>query len=106
MVKVKSDGNGGLDFNIQKIVLRKYGPLALAAMFVFSGMGSKIADEVWSLIVTKKAQANEMVYLRKDIDENEKAIKELQAELRDELRAVRQELRQLTEAIMASKEKQ
>ena len=54
---IKSDGNGGLDINVQKVFVRRWGPIAAVILFVLSGLGSRIGSEAWA-VITDRGTAN------------------------------------------------
>lgn len=82
---IKGDGNGGIDVNVQKDILRRWGPVGLVIFTVLLGLGSRFGDEAWSWVTGHKA-TEAQVY------QNTAAIDHLSDEFHDHVVEVRREL--------------
>ena len=105
-VQVKGDGNGGWDVNVQKSILRKWGPIGLLIFVLVSGAGSKLGEEVWTLIVESRAVKEKIATHDSDIasgkvrDEDlAKQITGLREEVRADLREIKAEVRAISRSL-------
>lgn len=87
-MKVRGDGNGGFDINVQKAVLRKWGPLGLVGLVVLSGLGSKVGETAWETLTDARDDHVRLDQMAEDLSDFEAEIEAARVErekLRDEL---------------------
>lgn len=87
---VKSDGNGGLDVNVQKDILRRWGPLGLVIFTLLLGLGSRFGDEAWNWVVGHKATEAQVYQNTSSIDKLSDEFHEHVVEVRRELGMIQQ----------------
>ena len=99
-VQVKSDGNGGWDINLQKEVLRKWGPAWLIALMLVGSLGSRLGAELWTLVVESRAIKEQIAVHDRDIADGKgrdaelaKQVEALRVEVRQDLREIKNEVR-------------
>lgn len=98
---VKGDGNGGFDINVQKAVLRRYGPFWLLVFMVLSGLGSRLGAEAWALIVERRAVEEKVRSNAAGINELRKDFDGLAVDIRVWKGEVREDLAEIKAAITA-----
>lgn len=64
---IKSDGNGGVDINVQRTWAFKWGPIMAIALFVLMGLGSRIGSEAWAVIMDQGTMKTEIARNAEDI---------------------------------------
>ena len=89
MVKVKSDGNGGYDVNVQKAILTKWGPVGLVLFMLLSGLGAKMGEEAWVWMSGHKAVELQVGLNKELAQEAHDGMMEFRAEVSDDLREIR-----------------
>lgn len=94
-VSIKSDGNGGLDVNVQKAILRKWGPLGLAAFLVLSGLGAKFGEEAWSMVLERRQVSEKVSNNTREIMELREDLKEWKAEIREDISEIKDAVEQI-----------
>jgi demethoxyubiquinone hydroxylase (CLK1/Coq7/Cat5 family) len=99
-VRAKSDGNGGWDINLQREVLRKWGPAWLALLMLLGGLGSRLGAELWTLVVESRAIKEQILHHDKDIADGKRRdaelatqVEALRVEVRQDLREIKNEVR-------------
>ena len=95
MMKVKSDGNGGYDINVQKDILKRWGPAGLAIFMLLSGLGTNMGSEVWDWVVGREA-------VEQQVASNAESIKTLRIEIREDIHEIRQGQARLSDLLLES----
>lgn len=100
---VRSDGNGGLDINVQKAMLRRYGPVGAALFLALSGLGAKFGEKAWaavwghesqSLLIEQNTEKIRGLYIEVD---------ELRREFREDLRDIKASQNRIEDHILGMK---
>ena len=111
MVKVRSDGNGGYDINVQKAMLRRWGPLVGATMLAIGSIGSGLGSEILDMILNKQTVEVRLQNVEQDLEaaalraeeaadqagQNTQLLRRIDVQQHDNYREVLVELRSLRE---------
>ena len=114
MVKVQSDGNGGYDINVQKVMLRKWGPLAGGALLLVGSMASGLGSELLDVILNKQTVEIRLENVETDLEtaaikaeeaadmaaQNTQVLMRVEAQQQDNYRDVLLELRSIHDTIL------
>ena len=83
-VNVSRDGNGGYDINIQRRTLKRWGPFFAALMVFAGGLGAKLGEQVWGIVLDREA-------INQRVTGNTSAVEKIQGdieEIKDEQREI------------------
>lgn len=102
---IHSDGNGGLDANIQRAVLRKWGPLVAALFIAISGLASQIGEEAWSALLGRSGDMQKIEDLEIRVEQNRESILRVNRSVDDEIHELRSEIREIKAILLDDKGK-
>ena len=99
-ISVKRDGNGGFDVNVQKAVLRRWGPPGLAILLVLTGLGSKMGEEAWAVLTDRERLTQEVGDNKAAIEKNAVECDELRREIQGDLSEIRASIMRMETLIL------
>lgn len=97
---IRGDGNGGIDANIQKAALKKWGPLGAALFLALAGLGSQVGQELWDALLSRKADLERVTRLEEAVETNYTEDHQFRSEYREDTRAIRAELGEIKSLII------
>lgn len=86
---MRSDGNGGLDINVQKAMLKKYGPIWAALFLALSGLGAKFGEKAWAAVWGYESQTLLIERNTENINNLYDNVDGLRREFREDLREIK-----------------
>ena len=93
MVKIKRDGNGGYAINVQKDILRRWGPAGLIIFLLITGQGTSVGSEIWNLMLGRQA-------IEQQVEHNTAEISLLHVQSAAQFSELRQGQARLTEILL------
>jgi len=101
---IQGDGNGGLEANVQKQLLKRWGPIAAAGLLVISGFGAKMGEEVWTALAGRSGDLQRIENLEEQVARNREDDLIFRAELSRDLGALRSQLSEINALLRAELE--
>jgi len=92
---VRGDGNGGLEANVQKAMLKRWGPIIGAALLTISGFASQMGEEVWSALAGRSGDLERIDHLEYLLDQNREDDLRFRSDLQKDMREMRTEIHEI-----------